>query len=43
MPFLFVGLLFLTFSYSMPLESGQAFEIIPDFVGYEILGKHAGW
>lgn len=37
MPFLFVGLLFLTFSYSMPLESGQAFEIIPDFVGYLLL------
>lgn len=37
MPFVFVGLLFLTFSYSMPLESGQAFEVIPDFVGYLLL------
>lgn len=37
MALIFLGILFLTFSFSMPLDSGQAFEVIPDFVGFLLI------
>lgn len=37
MALIFLGLLFLAFSFSMPLSSGQAFDVIPDFVGFLLI------
>lgn len=33
----FLGLLFLSFSYAVPVSSGEVMEVIPDFVGFLLL------